>query len=512
MLTNIIFLPIVGAIFIAIVLRKDQRTVIKYTSLFFSGMSFLFSLYLLPNFDYISGAFVCEERYQWIPSLGISYHLGLDSLSLALVILNGLLTVISILSSFTAINKHERAYYSLLLILQAGINGTFMALDLVLFYIFWEVMLLPLYFLIGIWGSENRIYATMKFVLFTLTGSVLMLLAILSLYFQSRTAVGPAGTFDFTDLRYIIANGSLKLKPNTELYLFLAFFLAFAIKVPLFPFHTWLPDAHTEAPTAGSVILAGVLLKTGVYGIMRFCIPLFPNATKVCAPFILWLSAIAIIYGAMTAIAQKDMKRLIAYSSVSHMGFIILGLFAFNEISVQGAILQMINHGISTGGLFLCVGLIYERRHTRLMKDFGGLAQNLKIYAVLTVIIVLSSAGLPGLNGFIGEFTILLGTFKMSKILAIVGALGIVFGAVYLLIMVQRVFFGPLDNPKNKEIKDLNFRETLTLLPLILIAFLIGLWASPFLNFVKAPSRQIVKIIHPNNASSSNSTSQLLKK
>lgn len=498
MLSNIIFLPFIGAIIIGLLLKKEQRLLIRYTSLIFSAASLLCSIYLLIDFNYVSGKFAYEENISWIPAFGISYHLGIDSLALALIILNGILSVLGIWSSFDSISHREKEYYIFLLLLQTGINGTFMSLDLILFYIFWEMMLFPLYFLIGIWGSGRKIYATMKFVLFTLAGSVLMLLAIIFLYLKTRYVISPVGSFDLTKIIAAIGDGKLILKPDEEIFLFLAFFFAFAIKVPLFPLHTWLPDAHTEAPTAGSVILAGVLLKTGVYGIIRFCIPLFPTAAQSFAPMIQWLAVIAIIYGAMAAIAQKDMKRLVAYSSVSHMGFIILGLFSFNLISIEGSIIQMINHGISTGGLFLCVGILYNRRHTRLMSEFGGIAQNMKRYAVLTIIIVLSSAGLPGLNGFVGEFTILLGTFKENVMLAAIGCVGVILGTVYLLIMVQKVFFGPLEKDENKKLKDIGTRDTVILLILVLLAFLIGLWASPFFTFIKAPAEKIVKTLLSN--------------
>jgi len=486
MLSIIIFLPLLGAVVIALTARRKESTFPRWGSLTVSLITFILSLALLTRYDPTAIGFQFEEQYSWVPAWGISYHLGIDGLSLLLVLLTNLLTTISILSSFTAITHRQKEYYIFMLILQTGILGTFLALDLFLFYIFWELMLIPLYFLIGIWGSADRIYATMKFILYTMTGSVLMLVGILMLYFKSVAAFGH-GTFDLVKLY------ELGLGAHEQFWLFLALFFAFAIKVPLFPLHTWLPDAHTEAPTAGSIILAGVLLKTGVYGILRFCIPLFPLAARQLAPAISWLAIVAIIYGALTALAQKDAKRLVAYSSVSHMGFIILGIFAFNLQSVSGGIIQMINHGISTGGLFLCMGIIYERRHTRLMSDFGGLAQNLHKYAVLTMIIMLSSVGLPGLNGFIGEFLIILGVFKHNILYAVFATSGVILAAVYLLTMYQKIFFGPNDNPKNQKLADLRPHELWALIPLVLLAFWIGLYPKPFLNVIEPASNAIVQ-------------------
>lgn len=428
---------------------------------------------------------------EWMPSWGISFTLGLDGLSGLLVILTNLLVIVSILASWTAIASRQKEFYAFLLVLQTGILGTFLALDLFVFYIFWELMLVPLYFLIGIFGSSNRIYATMKFFLYTMAGSVLMLLGILTLHFQTAGLADGARSFGIFDL---LAH-SQALDPGMQTVIFFSFFLAFAIKVPLFPFHTWLPDAHTEAPTAGSILLAGVLLKTGVYGMMRFAIPLFPAVAREYAWIILILSVIAIIYGALTALVQTDLKRLVAYSSVSHMGFIMLGLFAFHPLSVSGASLQMLNHGISTGALFFCVGVLYERRHTRQLSEFGGLAHNMKIYTVLTVIVVLSSVGLPGLNGFIGEFLILLGTFQTHPWFAAVAATGVVFAAIYLLRMVMLTFFGPLDNEKNKNLSDVNPREIFSLTVLIALAFWIGLFPNHYLKLLEPTSNHIAAIV-----------------
>ena len=432
------------------------------------------------------GVFTASINVPWVERYNISVLMGLDGLSGMLVILTNVLVVLSVLASWTAIAKRQKEFYFFLLLLQTGILGTFLALDLILFYVFWELMLIPLYFLIGIFGSANRIYATMKFFLYTMAGSMLMLVGILAVYFMT-------GSFALPEIMQNLD----KIGPTAQMYIFLSFLIAFAIKVPLFPLHTWLPDAHTEAPTAGSVILAGVLLKTGVYGLMRFAIPMFPGpATQLATPLMV-LAVIAIIYGALTAFAQDDLKRLVAYSSVSHMGFIVLGLFAFREEAITGASLQMLNHGISTGGLFLCVGYLYERRHTRDMEAFGGLAHNMKIYAVLTTIMVLSSVGLPPLNGFIGEFMILVGSFKAVPVLTVVATLGVILAACYLLRMMQLTFFGPLDKAENKGLSDLNFREAFTLAVLAVFAVWIGLYSKPFTDALTPASERIVQAVGP---------------
>ncbi|MFH0793962.1 MAG: NADH-quinone oxidoreductase subunit M [bacterium] len=497
MLTIIVFLPLLGTILISLFVPRRFGGAVRWGTLAVAVLNFVLALYLLREFSVETSGFQIVEKHQWLPDWGVTYTLGVDGLSLMLILLSNLLSALAVMSSFAAIRVREKEYYFFLSLLQTGILGTFAALDLFLFYIFWETMLIPLYFLIGIWGGEKRIYATFKFLLYTLTGSLLMLVGILVIYFQMRAVIPGSDTeaFNYMNIVAQIRSGALVLKPELQFWLFLAFFFAFAIKVPLFPLHTWLPDAHTEAPTAGSVILAGVLLKTGVYGIFRFCFMLFPATALELRGLVGWIAVVAILYGAFTAMAQKDMKRLVAYSSVSHMGFVMLGLFSLNLIALKGSMLQMLNHGISTGALFLLVGMIYERRHTRLMSEMGGLAQQLPVYAVFFMIILLSSIGLPGLNGFVGEFMILLGAFRAKPAWAVVGALGVVFGAVYLLMLYQRVFFGPLDKPANKELKDLGWREVAVLMPLVILAVWIGLYPKPFLKYFDAPSQAVVEIV-----------------
>ncbi len=496
LLTTLIFLPMAGAIFLALTGGKMGGRVVRWTAFGVAAADLALALCAMVRYDLGLGGYQFVEMFPWIAGASINYHLGMDGLSLLLVLLTAGLGIIAIAASFSSITERETEFYVFLLALQTGILGTFLALDLILFYVFWELMLLPLYFLIGIYGSERRIYAAIKFVLFTLVGSVLMLIGILVVHYKVLAATGTS-TFSAIEL----AKHAPGLESGLQIWLFLSLFLAFAIKAPLFPFHTWLPDAHTEAPTAGSIILAGVLLKTGVYGMIRFCIPFFPYGAITLAPVICWLSVIAIIYGALTAMAQKDMKRLVAYSSVSHMGFVILGIFAFTFYGFQGGALQMLNHGISTGGLFLCVGILYERRHTRLMADYGGIYPYMRNFAVLTVIIVLSSAGLPGLNGFVGEFLVLLGSWEARfvsgpmHIYSILAATGVILGAVYLLIMVQRVFFGPCVHPVNETLLPLRIREKCLLLSLVLAAFFVGLYPKPFLAYLKPTSIKTIRIV-----------------
>ena len=454
----------------------------------------LVSLSLLPSFDRANPFFQFIERHAWIEVMGASYFLGLDGISLLLVLLTTFLCAIAILSSFSAVQEKVKAFYISLLLLETGMLGVFMALDLFLFYIFWEAMLVPMYFLIGVWGGERRLYAAIKFFLYTLFGSVVMLLGILSLYFLNLNPQIGNGqrTFDLLTL----LNLSLPLK--TQLWLFIAFFFAFAIKVPIFPFHTWLPDAHVEAPTAGSVLLAGVLLKMGTYGFVRFSLPLFPEASRFFAPWMVLLAMIGIIYGAFVAMSQADMKKLVAYSSVSHLGFVMLGIFALNPQGVSGAVLQMINHGLSTGALFLLVGILYERRHTHLISEFGGLSHRLPLYATIFAITMFSSIGLPGLNGFIGEFLILLGAFKTKPLYAAFAVSGIVLGAAYMLWLYQRTMFGQVENPKNEALPDLGLREVVTFVPLMVLAVWIGLYPKPFLSIME---QSVLQILPPTNES-----------
>ena len=529
LLTLIIFLPLVAGILACLLLPSDK---VKFGALAVAVLDLALVLYAAfgGGFDWsgkyheaaaplfagtVASAFQLRQHAAWIPDLGISYTVGVDNLSMIMIVLTAFLGVIGVLCSWTSIEKREKEFFFFLMLLQTGIMGTFLALDMFLFYIFWELMLIPLYFLIGIWGSKNRLYATMKFVIYTLVGSLLMLIALIWMYYNNGSIVNnvlaPEHTYSYELLLQTQAGHGPNASFHASYLPFLALFLAFAIKVPLFPFHTWLPDAHTEAPTAGSVILAGVLLKTGGYGILRFCVPLFPEATIAFSPLISWLAVIAIIYGAMTAIVQTDVKRLVAYSSVSHMGFVILGIFSLNSQGITGAILQMVNHGISTSGLFLAVGMIYERRHTREMSEFGGLAKTLPIYAVLTMVMVLSSVGLPGLNGFLGEFNVLLGSMHHQGIIiqagspeswaasvgmtsytwlvAALAATGVIFGAVYLLIMYQRTFFGELDVEKNGDLEDLKPREWGQLAFLSVAAVVIGLFPGPLFNAIAPATR-----------------------
>ncbi|MBK9162852.1 MAG: NADH-quinone oxidoreductase subunit M [Acidobacteria bacterium] len=425
-------------------------------------------------------------------AINTNYHVGIDGLSLWLVILTTFIMPIAILSTWHAVEKRPLAFYAFLLLLQSAMIGVFVSLDLLVFYLFFEASLVPMFFLIGIWGGANRIYAAVKFFIFTAVGSLLMLVAIIALYFMHQQATG-VGTFDFVTLLGSIESGTLAFSASTGLLLFIAFALAFSIKVPLFPFHTWLPDAHTEAPTAGSVILAAVLLKMGTYGLMRFNFPLFPEAARELAPIFIVLAIIGIIYGALVAMVQPDVKRLVAYSSVAHMGFVILGMFSFTEWGMQGALYQMLNHGISTGALFLLVGFIYERRHTREISEFGGLANVMPIYATFFVITAMSSVGLPFLNGFVGEFLIMIGMWK-SSILAVTATVnwnyiatmaagtGVIFAAVYLLWMIQRVFFGKVTNEKNRGLVDLSPREIGIMIPLLFLMVFMGVYPRPFLD------------------------------
>jgi NADH-quinone oxidoreductase subunit M len=487
-LTLVTFSPLLG-ILVILFIKPENKNLIRWLALLTSLVTFGISIAVLVQFNASSGSMQLEVDLPWVQIAGwnISYHLGVDGLSILLVLLTSFLTPISILSTWDAVEERVKEFMIFFLLLEVGMVGVFLAMDLFLFYIFWEFTLVPMYFLIGIWGGPRRIYAAIKFFLYTMAGSILMLLAILWLGIQQ-------GTFSVTEL---IANGGIP--EDIQLWLFLAFAAAFAIKVPMWPLHSWLPDAHVEAPTAGSVILAGVLLKMGTYGFMRFNLPMFPNASIKLAPWIAGLAVVGIIYGAMVSYAQKDVKKLVAYSSVSHLGFVMLGLFAINPQGIQGGILQMINHGLSTGALFLLVGMIYERRHTREMDAFGGLWKVMPVYGTFMLIVALSSMGLPGLNGFVGEFTILLGAFGSEAIgsywFAGLAALGVILAAVYMLFMYQKMFLGPVDKEENRTMKDINWREIITIIPILVFIFWIGLYPKPFFTLMAPAVDNLVNIL-----------------
>ena len=494
-LSVILFTPLVGALLLLLVPRESENTHRVLGNLF-GLLGLVVSLPLLWRFSVSTPGYQFRETADWIPSIGAHYSLGIDGISFLLVMLTTLLGAISILSSWSAIKMRTKEYYILFLLLQVGMLGVFMSLDFFLFYLFWEVMLVPMYFLIGVWGSDRRLYAAIKFFLYTLAGSVLMLLAILALYYRAQQVTGAPYTFDIPTLLAVVPQFSTRFQQ----YLFWGFFFAFAIKVPMFPFHTWLPDAHTEAPTAGSVILAGVLLKMGTYGFIRFSLPLLPTdaaARHTIVTILIVLSLIGIIYGALVCMMQKDMKKLIAYSSVSHLGFCTLGIFALTPHGLSGSVIQQINHGISTGALFLLIGVLYERRHTRLISEFGGLSTPMPNFAAIYMIATLSSLGLPLLNGFIGEFTILSGVYQVSLRFAAWAVIGIILGAAYLLWLYQRVMFGPVTNPANEHLPDLNAREYATLIPLVLLAFWIGIYPKPLFTVLEGPVRQIVQQVNP---------------
>ncbi len=478
-LTIITFTPALGALLILFYNRTHVRS-IRAFALIITVLTFVFSIHLLAHFDSSSSDFQFGIKIPWIPSFGIDYSMGVDGISLFLILLTTVLSPLAILASWS-IGERVKEYFIFMLLLETGMVGVFASLDLFLFYVFWEVMLIPMYFLIGVWGGERRIYAAMKFVLYTMIGSVLMLVAIIALYFMHGNATG-IFTFSYPYIQSSLAEGRVVLTPSAELWLFLAFFLAFAIKVPLFPFHTWLPDAHVEAPTAGSVLLAGVLLKMGTYGIVRFSLPLFPHISHLFAPLISAFAIVGIIYGALVAMVQPDMKKLVAYSSVSHLGFIVLGIFSFTVQGIEGAIYQMLNHGISTGALFLLVGVIYDRRHTRLIEEFGGLANRMPVYSAFFLIVTLSSIGLPGLNGFVGEFLVLLGTFGVSPARAAMAASGVILSAVYMLWMYQRVIWGEIRNERNNALLDLSRREYAMLIPLLILMVWMGVYSNHFLR------------------------------
>jgi NADH-quinone oxidoreductase subunit M len=483
LLTVLIFLPLAGttALFM---LRADDHEWIRRIALAISLVEFGLSLLLIRGFVPDSAQYQFGEYYNWIPLPPIHYHVGVDGISLFLVLLTTFLTPVAILASWKSIEQRVRAFFISLLVLETGMIGVFVSLDLFLFFLFWEAMLFPMYFLIGVWGHERRIYAAIKFILYTMLGSILMLVAMIWLYELS-------GSFDLPQIQSLLVSGQVSLSLRTELLLFAAFFLAFAIKVPLFPLHTWLPDAHTEAPTAGSVLLAGVLLKMGTYGMLRFCLPLFPEAAHRFAPYVAALAIIGIIYGALVAMVQTDLKRLVAYSSVSHLGFVVLGLFAFDPTAVQGALYQMLNHGISTGALFVLVGMLYDRRHTHLIREFGGLATPLPVIAAFFLFVLLSSAGLPMLNGFVGEFLILSGTFVRHANWVSPAAIGIILSAIYLLWAYQRVFFGDVTQEKNRTLADADRREWAVLVAMAVLILWMGIGSVGFTHRTEASARNI---------------------
>lgn len=479
-LSLLIGLPFVAAVIMAL-LPRGNPSLLKGWALAAVALEFLLSLYLLFNLDHDTSAMQFVENYAWIPQFGISYTVGIDGLSFWLVLLTTFLMLIAIPASFSEINERLKEYFIYFFILEAAMLGVFMALDVFLFYVFWEFSLIPMALIIGIWGHERRIYAAIKFVLFTMSGSLLMLVAILALYF-----VTGARTFNLLELQKMVTPASI------QPWLFAAFALAFAIKVPMFPLHTWLPDAHVQAPTAGSIILAGVLLKLGAYGFIRYNLTLFPEASREFAPVLIVLAIIGIIYGAMVAAIQKDLKSLVAYSSVSHMGFIILGIFVFSQQAMSGAVLQMVNHGLSTGALFLIVGWLYQRRHSRLIADFGGLQKVIPTLSFFFLLVMFSSMGLPGLNGFIGEFLILLGAWETNPAYTVLAALGVILAAIYLLWAYQRVMHGPVTNDANKKLPDLNRREFILALALAAFIVLLGIFPNIVLDPMQASITELL--------------------
>ena len=483
-LSVILFTPLAGAL-ILLFIGREKQSAIRWIANATAVLGFLVSVPLWFRYDPQGSTWQFVERMGWIPSIGAEYYLGVDGFSILLILLTTLMGAIAVLSSWTGITERLKEYYVFMLVLQTGMLGAFMALDFLLFFLFWEVMLVPMYFLIGIWGGGRRLYSAIKFFIYTLVGSVVMLLGILAVYFFNHSVSG-VYSFDITKFQ------ALTIPFDIQKWVFLAFFVGFAVKVPMFPFHTWLPDAHTDAPTAGSVILAAVLLKMGTYGFIRFSLPILPDASRYFVPMVVGLSIIGIIYGALVALAQTDWKRLVAYSSVSHMAMVMLGMFAMTPVGITGSIIQQINHGISTGALFLIVGIVYERRHTRDIAEYGGLSKVMPVFAAVFLIMTMSSIGLPALNGFIGELLILLGVYVVSKWWAAVAAVGIVLGAAYMLWLYQRTMFGKINNPANANLSDLSLRELATFAPLVVLAFWIGLYPAPFLRRIETSVGRVV--------------------
>jgi NADH-quinone oxidoreductase subunit M len=493
MLSLIVFVPLIGAVLVLLAGgrgdRPEREPMVRFVALGVSLVTFALTLMLWWRFDPSSAEYQFVEQRAWIPTFGIQYYIGVDGISLFLVVLTGFLTPLALLSSWESVHKSVKLFSFFMLALETAMLGVFVSIDLFLFYIFWDAMLIPMYFLIGVWGYERRIYAAVKFILYTMAGSVLMLIAIIGLAWVHSTATGEP-SFNLLDLY------GLTLSPQMEFWFFLAFAVAFAIKVPLFPFHTWLPDAHVEAPTAGSIILAGVLLKMGTYGLLRFAFPLFPTATDAFAPIIAVLAVVGIIYGALVAMVQPDLKKLVAYSSVSHLGFVVLGLCAMNVQGVQGSVYQMLAHGVSTGGLFMLVGMLSDRRHTRLIAEFGGLKAVAPRFVAAFLLVTLSSIALPGMNGFVGEFLILVGAFKWDPWLTAVAATGVILSAVYMLWMFQRVNYGELTNEKNHGMRDLTPREWSMMIPTIALAIFMGVFPAVFLRPMEpAVNRLIDRVV-----------------
>jgi NADH-quinone oxidoreductase subunit M len=484
-LSILIFFPLVAAFFIFLFLRSGKSTM--WAVFIATIIEFILTIPLMTSFNKDTALMQFVEKMDWIPAFGIQYYVGVDGISILMIFLTTLLTAIAVLGSFTYIKQRQREFYLALLVLETGMVGVFLALDFFLFYIFWEAMLIPMYLIIGVWGGKRRVYAAVKFFLYTLVGSLLMMLAIIALFFKHGEITG-VYTFDVMAL----ASQAVQYTAGFQTIVFLAFFLAFAIKVPMFPFHTWLPDAHVEAPTAGSVILAGVMLKLGTYGFLRFCLPITPLASIDFMPFVAILSVIAIVYGALVAMVQSDIKKLVAYSSVSHMGFVTLGIFSINQAGLEGGILQMFNHGIITGALFLLIGAIYERTHTREISEYGGIAASVPLFATIFLIFTMGSIGLPGMGAFIGEFLVLVGAFQAFSDYAIIAASGVIFAAVYMLWAFQRVIYESL-NKRWENLKDMSLREVIYIMPLLIIVFWVGIYPETFTSYMHESVRHLVE-------------------